>query len=174
MALCAGLLTSCVTTTERTRSIGSTARIQKVRTTAYTHTEGSGPRNAIGRRLSGGAVKSAASDWSRFPLGTRFRVVSTGDEYVIDDYGGALIGTNTIDLYKTSKSAVNRWGVRHIDIEILQWGSDADSLKVLRPRRRARIVRRMIEGLEEKSQPRIASGRNIGSASVRGPGAGGL
>ena len=171
LAICAGALTSCVTTTERTRSFSgssTTARIQKVRTTAYTHTEGSGPRNAIGRRLSGGAVKSAASDWSRFPLGTRFRVVSTGDEYVIDDYGGALIGTNTIDLYKTSRSAMNRWGVRHVDIEILQWGSDADSLKVLRPRQRARIVRRMIASLEEKA-PRIASA-SAGSARPQRPG----
>ena len=46
---------------------------------------------------------SAAADWSRFPLGTRFQIVGTQDRYVIDDYGGALVGTNTIDLYKTSR-----------------------------------------------------------------------
>lgn len=128
----------------------STGRFQKVRTTAYTHNEGTGGRNALGRRLSSGSVKSAASDWSRFPLGTRFRVGGTVDEHVIDDYGGALIGTNTIDLYKTSKSAMRRWGVRQVEIEILRWGSDSESLKVLRPRHRARIVRRMIAGLEKK------------------------
>ncbi|MFN2507346.1 MAG: 3D domain-containing protein [Chthoniobacterales bacterium] len=93
---------------------------------------------------------SAASDWSRFPLGTRFRVVGTGEEYVIDDYGGALVGTNTIDLYKPSKGTMRRWGVRHVDIEILRWGSDEESLKMLRPRKRARIVRRMIASLETK------------------------
>ena len=152
--------TSCVTTTERTRvtqskpastnSAASPARVQKVRTTAYTHNEGSGPKNALGRRLAGGNCKSAASDWSRFPLGTRFRVVSTGQEYVIDDYGTALIGTNTIDLYKPSRGEMNRWGVRHVDIEILQWGSHDESLKVLRPRHRARIVRRMIASLESR------------------------
>ena len=151
-------MTSCVTTTERTRvtandaaATGSTKRVQKVRTTAYTHNEGgSGVKNAIGRRLAGGSCKSAASDWSRYPLGTRFRVVSTGQEYVIDDYGGALVGTDSIDLYKGSRAEVRRWGVRHVDIEVLQWGSREESLKVLRPRQRARIVRRMIAGLEAR------------------------
>ena len=151
------LFTSCVTTTERTRitqskpaASGSGERFQKVRTTAYTHTEGSGHRNAIGRRLAAGNCKSAASDGSRYPLGTRFRVVSTGQEYVIDDYGTALIGTNTIDLYKPSRGEMNRWGVRNVDIEILQWGSHDESLKILRPRHRARIVRRMIASLETR------------------------
>ena len=177
MALAAIALTSCVTTTPtaQTKAPGTTGlagKVQKVRTTAYTHTEGSGPRNAIGRRLSGGAIKSAASDWSRFPLGTRFRIVGTSEEYVIDDYGGALIGTNTIDLYKTSRVAMNRWGVRHVDIQITHWGSDADSLKVLRPRRRAGIVRRMIAGLEQKADPRIASVRAVarGSSATPRPG----
>ncbi len=121
-----------------------------MRTTAYSHNEGSGSRNALGRRLSGGAIRSAASDWSRFPLGTRFRIVGTKEEYMIDDYGGALIGTNTIDLYKSSSRAMHGWGVRHVDIEILQWGSEAESLRVLRPRQRVRIVRRMIASLENK------------------------
>jgi 3D (Asp-Asp-Asp) domain-containing protein len=152
------LMTSCVTTVERTRvtqnnpaATGPGQRFQKVRTTAYTHNEGgSGVKNAIGRRLAGGSCKSAASDWSRYPLGTRFRVISSGQQYVIDDYGGALVGTNTIDLYKNSRAEVRRWGVRHVDIEILQWGSRDESLKVLRPRHRARIVRRMIAGLETR------------------------
>jgi len=126
-----------------------------VKTTAYTHSEASGPRNAIGRRLAGGNVKSAASDWSRYPLGTRFRVVGSDQEYVIDDYGGALIGTNTIDLYKPSTLEMRRWGVRHVDIEVVEWGSEAESLKVLRPRKGARIVRQMIAGLESKKlEPR--------------------
>jgi hypothetical protein len=92
---------------------------------------------------------SAASDWSRFPLGTRFQIVGTSDRYVIDDYGGALVGTNTIDLYKTSRAAMRRWGVRRVDIDILEWGSKEQSLKVLAPRRKHRIIRRMIAGLEK-------------------------
>ena len=93
---------------------------------------------------------SAASDWSRFPLGTRFRIVGTKDEYIIDDYGTALIGTNTIDLYKTSRLDMKRWGVRHVDIDILEWGSNEESLKVLTPRSHHKSVRRMIAALQKK------------------------
>ena len=153
----ATLLASCATETAPA-SKRTSGRVQKVRTTAYTHSEGSGGRNAIGGRLAGGNVKSAAADWSRFPLGTRFRVLSTGDEYIIDDYGGALIGTNTIDLYKTSRAAMNRWGVKHVEIEILRWGSVEQSLSVLRSRKGARIARRMIASLEKKQQASPTAG----------------
>ena len=133
----------------RPATITGARRIANVRTTAYTHTEKGGSRNAIGRRLSGSNVMSAASDWSRFPLGTRFQIVGTSDRYVIDDYGGALVGTNTIDLYKTNRAAMRRWGVRRVDIDILAWGSKEQSLKVLAPRRKHRIIRRMIADLEK-------------------------
>lgn len=133
----------------RPATITGARRIANVRTTAYTHSEKGGRRNAIGRRLSGGNVMSAASDWSRFPLGTRFQIVGTSDRYVIDDYGGALVGTNTIDLYKTSRAAMRRWGVRRVDIDILEWGSKEQSLKVLAPRKKHRLIRRMISGLEK-------------------------
>jgi len=133
------------------RPIGA-RRIQNVRTTAYCGSEGTGNHNAIGEYLSGRHVRSAASDWSRFPLGTRFRLAATNEEYVIDDYGGALIGTNTIDLYKSSRQAMRQWGVRRVDIDVLQWGSEEQSLKVLRPRKNAQIVRRMIASLEAKKK----------------------
>lgn len=150
LAACALALVSCATQTKpTTANVRAPKRLEKVRTTAYSNNEGSGSRNAVGQRLSGSGVRSAASDWSRFPLGTRFRLVESGEEYVIDDYGGALIGTNTIDLYK-SPAAMHRWGVRHVDIDILNWGSDVESLRVLRPRQHVRIVRRMIVGLEKK------------------------
>ena len=151
LALAGGLsvlLVSCATGPAPTAS--KTHRIPNVRTTAYSHNEGSGSRNAIGGRLASGRVKSAASDWSRFPLGTKFRIVGTLDEYIIDDYGGALVGTNTIDLYKPSMLEMRRWGVRHVDIEVLEWGSDEESLKVLRPRKGTRLGRRMIASLEAK------------------------
>lgn len=138
-------------------STARSARIQKVRTTAYTRVERGGRHNALGGSLSSARVMSAASDWSRFPLGTRFRIVDTKEEYIIDDYGTALIGTNTIDLYKPTKLQMRRWGVRHVDIDILQWGSTAQSLKVLAPRSKHRCVRQMIVGLQKKSSPRLAS-----------------
>jgi 3D (Asp-Asp-Asp) domain-containing protein len=131
-------------------STASGQRMQKVRTTAYTHTERGGRRNALGIYLSGRHVISAASDWSRFPLGTRFRIVDTNEEYIIDDYGTALVGTETIDLYKPTRLEMKRWGVRHVDIDILQWGSPEQSLKVLGPRKKHRTVRRMIAALEQR------------------------
>src|SRR3954467_9736060 len=135
-----------------------THRMPKVRTTAYCSRERGGNRNAVGQYLSGRHVMSAASDWSRFPLGTRFRIVDTNEEYVIDDYGTALIGTNTIDLYKPSKLDMKRWGVRHVDIDILQWGSSEQSLKVLAPRKKHATVRKMITGIEKKrSTPPLAT-----------------
>ena len=149
------LMASCATQTN-TRSPVSGAtklhRMSKVRTTAYTHTERGGRRNAIGVRLSGRNVQSAASDWSRFPLGTKFRIVDTNEIFQIDDYGTALVGTDTIDLYKTNRLAMRKWGVRHVDIDILEWGSDEQSLHVLTPRSRHRTCRRMILALQEKAR----------------------
>ncbi|HEY5814110.1 MAG TPA: 3D domain-containing protein [Terrimicrobiaceae bacterium] len=125
-------------------------RIEKVRTTAYTYgaaENGSHPRsNAIGKRLKAGSVSSAAADWSRWPLGTRFLVVETGQEHVVDDIGSAMVGTNTIDLFKSNPKAMNRWGVRHVTIEILEWGSPDESLEVLQ-NRKARYVRRIVSKL---------------------------
>ena len=155
------LLVGCAeqTATRQTTSAAVTAsksRMQRVRTTAYTRGESGGHRNALGKKLSGHRVFSAASDWSRFPLGTRFRIVGEKEEYIIDDYGTALVGTNTIDLYKPTRLQMRRWGVRHVDIDVLQWGSDEESLKVLGPRAKHRTVRQMILGLQKKRGQKIA------------------
>jgi 3D (Asp-Asp-Asp) domain-containing protein len=132
-------------------------RMQHVRTTAYTHTERGGRHNALDKRLAGHDLISAASDWSHFPLGTRFRIVGTKDEYIIDDYGTALIGTNTIDLYKPTRLQMKRWGVRHVDIDIVQWGSEEESLKVLGPRKKHRYVRQMVGALQKKKSGTVAT-----------------
>src|ERR1044072_2058575 len=95
-----------------------------VRTTAYTHTEAGGIKNGVGGRLRFKSdVRSAAADWSWLPLGTRFRVAGEKQEYVIEDYGSALVGRQTIDMYMPSMKMVRAWGVKQIDIEILAWGS---------------------------------------------------
>ena len=76
----------CATQSKPTLTSGR--RIPNVRTTAYTQFEGgSGHHNALGEYLSGRHVLSAACDWSCYPLGTRFRLVDTSEEYVIVDYG---------------------------------------------------------------------------------------
>ncbi len=125
-----------------------------VRTTAYTHTEAGGVNNAIGTRLRfGGDTYSAASDWSWLPLGTRFRIVESGRTYVIEDYGSALVGRQTVDLYVPSMSAVRKWGVRNIEIEILEWGSKAMSLKLLKPRATRGYIQTMVAELQKAVPP---------------------
>ncbi len=125
--------------------------IERVRTTAYTYgasENGAYPTsNAVGQPLKTGKVKSAAADWSRWPLGTRFRIVETGQEYVVDDIGSAMVGTGTIDLFKPTSREMDRWGVRHVTIEIREWGSPEKSLQVLMERRKARHVREMVDDL---------------------------
>ncbi len=120
----------------------------KVRTTAYHHSEPGGRVNGVGGRLE--AAHSAASDWSWIPVGTRFRILQTGEDYVIEDYGSALVGKKTIDIYKPTRSAMNKWGVRMVDIEIIEWGSSAVSLRVLEPRAKHGHVRRMVVELKKK------------------------
>ena len=119
-----------------------------VRTTAYHHSEPGGRANGIGGKLS--AAHSAASDWSWMPVGTRFRIVNSGEDYVIEDYGSALVGRKTIDIYKPTRSAMNAWGVRHVEIEIIEWGSAAVSLRVLEPRQKYGYIRRMVSGLRQQ------------------------
>ena len=149
---CTATLLSAAASVFGTRDIDNQIgqRFEKVRTTAYTHgaaDNGAHPNsNAIGTRLKSGAPSSAAADWSRWPLGTRFRVVETGREYVIDDIGGAIVGTNTIDLFKPNSRAMHRWGIREVTIEILEWGSPEESLEVLY-RRKSRPARKVVERL---------------------------
>ena len=132
---------------------GGTARARAgkrmtVRTTAYTHTEPGGSNNAIGTPLHyGGKEFSAASDWSWMPLGTRFRMVGSGRIYVIEDYGSALVGKQTVDLYVPTRGEMNHWGVRNVEIEIIEWGSKAMSLKLLAPRAHNQHVARMCSQL---------------------------
>lgn len=129
-------------------------QIQHVRTTAYTHSEADhlqhGRRTALGTRLRYGSVNSAAADWSRWPAGSVFRIQETGELFEVDDYGWALSGTNTIDLYKPSRRAMNHWGVRRVTIENLQWGDVDRSLAILRGRSKYKHVRRMISQIESR------------------------
>ena len=127
----------------------------RVRTTAYCHDESDhivyGVKNAVGTNLKYGSVRSAAADWSRYPVGTRFCIASEpGIVYEVDDYGSALVGTGTIDLYKPSQALMNNWGVRHVDIKVLKWGSYERSMALMRDRTRWPHVREMIRGIQTR------------------------
>jgi hypothetical protein len=104
----------------------------------------------VGGSLKSGEVNSAAADWSKFPVGTKFRVVETGKVYLVDDYGSAMVGKNKVDLYMPNYSQVDRWGVRSVTLEIIEWGSPEKSLKILKPRARMGYIRRMVASLETK------------------------
>ncbi len=107
-------------------------------------------RNAIGGSLKSGQVNSAAADWSKFPLGTKFRVVESGKIYVVDDYGSAMVGKDKVDLYMSDYSQVDRWGVRNVTLEIIEWGCPERSLAILKPRARPNYIRRMVNSLQSQ------------------------
>jgi 3D (Asp-Asp-Asp) domain-containing protein len=161
--LIGAFLASCATQPPTAKRSSANLHRMNVRTTAYCVHErgGGGRRNAVGEYLSGRIVRSAASDWSRFPLGTRFKIVETAEEYVIDDYGTALVGTNTIDLYKPTRLEMKRWGVRHVDIDILQWGSEEQSIKVLASRAKHATPRRMLIALASKKKSSQLADREL-------------
>lgn len=121
--------------------------LKGIRTTSYSHQENEpgayGKLNAKGTTLRYGKVRSAAADWSRFPVGTRFQIVGTPYTYEIDDYGSALVGTNTIDLYWPTLKLMNNWGTRHVDIKVIEWGCLEKSASIMEKRLKYPHVREM-------------------------------
>ena len=94
-------------------------------------------------------VRAAAADWSRWPAGTVFRLLSTGQSYHVEDYGWALSGRNTIDLYIANQHEMNPWGAREETIEVLQWGDPQESLQFLGSHQNYRHIKRMVLGNKE-------------------------
>ena len=125
-------------------------RTRYVRTTAFSHMEmepgAPGRMNASGTILKYGVVRSAAADWSVYPLGTVFRVKGLPHTYVVDDYGSALVGTNTIDIFKPSLALMRKWGTRKTEITVIQWGSFERSLNLLKGRTKYPHCRQMYIG----------------------------
>jgi 3D (Asp-Asp-Asp) domain-containing protein len=97
-------------------------------------------------------IGSAAADWSRWPAGTVFRLLSTGQNYRVEDYGWALSGRNTIDLYMANQREMNSWGVRAEMIEVLKWGDPEESLQFLRRHQDYRHIKRMVLELEGREK----------------------
>jgi 3D (Asp-Asp-Asp) domain-containing protein len=99
-------------------------------------------------------IGSAAADWSRWPLGTTFRLLSTGQIYRVEDYGWALSGRNTIDLYMANARDMNNWGARVEPIQVLQWGERDESLRLLERHQSYPHIKRMVlelQGREEEA-----------------------
>jgi 3D (Asp-Asp-Asp) domain-containing protein len=127
-------------------------RRRLVRTTAYTHSECDhlvyGNKNAAGTELRyTNRVRSAAADWSFYPLGTTFRIKGLPYLYVVDDYGSALTGTGTVDIYKPTKDIMNLWGRRNVELQVVQWGSFTRSATVLSQRQSFDHCRQMLANI---------------------------
>jgi 3D (Asp-Asp-Asp) domain-containing protein len=161
-ALCAGSV-ACESShsSQHPRKISSISPggvIHDVKTTAYTHTESDhivyGKGAAAGGTLKYGNVRSAAADWAVYPVGTTFKIEGQPYVYEVDDYGSALVGTKTIDLYTPSKSSMNSWGARLVNIKVLHWGSFAQSLAIMKPRENKKPhIHEMISEIEQKPKP---------------------
>lgn len=114
-------------------------RTRLVRTTAYTCSEDDhieyGSMNAAGTPLRyTDRVRSAAADWAVYPVGTVFRIKGMKQLFVVDDYGSALTGTNTVDIYTPCKAHMGAWGRRNVELTVVQWGSYARSAEILSKR----------------------------------------
>lgn len=131
------------------------SRVRYVRATAYSHMErevgAPGRKNAAGTILKYGKVRSAAADWSVLPLGTKFKIKGQPNyTYVVDDYGSALVGTNTVDIFKPTLRGMRSWGTRKIEITIVQMGSFERSSKLLKGRTGYKHCRKMYNAIQGK------------------------
>jgi 3D (Asp-Asp-Asp) domain-containing protein len=136
--------TTTVTTTRITKTMKATPVITR------------GGKRALAATKSPSRVGSAAADWSRWPMGTTFRVLSTGQMYRVEDYGWALSGRNTIDLYMANQRDMNSWGARQEPIQVLQWGDRQQSLQFLRGHQDYKHIKRMVLELEGREQEAAA------------------
>lgn len=136
-------------------------RSRIVRTTAYTCSEDDhliyGSKNATGTALRyNDRVRSAAADWSFYPVGTTFRIKGLPYLYVVDDYGSALLGTGTVDIYTPNKEIMNLWATRTVEMTVVQWGSMTRSAELLSKRTSYDHCRKMLANIL-RQRPDLAS-----------------
>ena len=100
-------------------------------------------------------MRSAAADWSKYPVGTRFKIKGLPYTYIVDDYGSALAGTNTIDIYHPNLASMRLWGTRIAEINVIRWGDWERTLNILLKRIKYPHTRMMYYAAKAK----VASGR---------------
>lgn len=93
------------------------ARKMQVKATAYTSALNEGGAYAYnGERLRDGHI---AADLRVLPIGTKVYIPSLNKIYTVVDTGSA-IKNNKIDIWMSSKSQCNQWGVKNITIYVLE------------------------------------------------------
>jgi 3D (Asp-Asp-Asp) domain-containing protein len=140
-------------------SMQETRKATRVTTTTATRVTKTTTTRGVKRAVAVGKpprIGSAAADWSRWPMGTTFRLLSTGQMYRVEDYGWALSGRNTIDLYMANQRDMNSWGARQEPIQILQWGNPQQSLQFLRSHSDYKHIKRMVLEIEGHDQEAAA------------------
>jgi 3D (Asp-Asp-Asp) domain-containing protein len=137
------------TTRAKTTTV-TTTRVSKTTTTVK------GAKRAVAVSKSPPLIGSAAADWSRWPVGTTFRLLSTGQMYRVEDYGWALSGRNTIDLYMSNRNEMNQWGARQEPIQVLHWGDPRESLQLLQSHAEHKHIKRMVLELEGRNEEAAA------------------
>jgi 3D (Asp-Asp-Asp) domain-containing protein len=128
-------------------------------TTATTQTTKTTPVRGAKRAVAvskPSKIGSAAADWGRWPMGTTFRLLSTGQTYRVEDYGWALSGRNTIDLYMSNRRDMNTWGARLEPIQVLHWGDPQQSLQVLQSHADHKHIKRMVLELQGRTEEAAA------------------
>jgi 3D (Asp-Asp-Asp) domain-containing protein len=133
-----------------------TATVTTTRRTKTTATATQGVKRAVAVSKVSSRIGSAAADWSRWPMGTTFRLLSTGQMYRVEDYGWALSGRNTIDLYMANQSDMNSWGARQEPIQVLHWGDPQQSLQFLQSHTEHKHIKRMVLELEGRDREAAA------------------
>ena len=76
--------------------------------------------------------------------------------YRVEDYGWALSGRNTIDLYMANQRDMNAWGARQEPIQVLHWGDRQQSLQFLQSHTDYKHIKRMVLELEGRDQEAAA------------------
>ena len=104
-------------------------------------------KNAVGSILRKGQV---ATDWSILPVNTRIKF--DGNEYIVTDYGSALCSKKyampIVDLFVDNRREMKQWGVKYMDIEILEWGDWQKSKQILAPRLKYKHCRYMYDNIK--------------------------
>lgn len=143
-------------------------RTRFVRATAYSCAENEnggiyGQKNCLGGTLKYGKnVRSAAADWSVYPVGTKFRIKGLPHIYIVDDFGSALVGTNTVDIYHPTLKLMNKWATRKVELTVVQWGDYDRTLRLLSKRTRYRHCRKMYSNLQARMKTgQLAKAENL-------------
>lgn len=139
-------------------------RTRLVRTTAYACHETDhlqyGVLNAAGTPLRfNQRVRSAAADWSVYPVGTVFKVRGLPCHYVVDDYGSALAGTQTVDMFMPNEAWMRAWGTRKVELTVVRWGSFTRSAELLAKRLQHPHCRQMYAAIASQHRQRTVAAR---------------